>query len=199
MDQDQYCDQASHLILFGSAFDPIHNGHLAAIRAVKKLDLGPIILLPSGQHPFSKTYLFSQQQRRRFIDLAISDFDQVFVSEYEWSKSTVSYTVDTVQLFKNTYPQAKLYFLLGTDQFSNLERWQSLDVLNDLLESFLLVQRGDDKVDVKGHSDLLNISVQQVPMSPVDASSTYIRAHLEEPDRIRSKVPKTVLKEIQNR
>ena len=41
-----------NLALFGGSFDPIHEGHLAPVRAAREaLELDRVVYLPTGQPP----------------------------------------------------------------------------------------------------------------------------------------------------
>jgi nicotinate-nucleotide adenylyltransferase len=52
-----------------------------------------------------------------------------FLDETEISRGGVSYTVETLQSFRDEYPTRSLCLLLGKDSFDQLDSWRSYDKL----------------------------------------------------------------------
>ena len=43
-------------------------------------------------------------------------------SSFEIDRQGISYTIDTVKYFKNKYPEAELFWIIGTDHLSKLNK-----------------------------------------------------------------------------
>ena len=55
--------------------------------------------------------------------LAFDGNDKVEVSDYELNNLGISYTYQTLRYIREKYPEEKMYFILGTDSFLELESW----------------------------------------------------------------------------
>lgn len=110
--------------LFGGTFDPIHNGHLAIARAAAdQLGLAQVLLLPAGE-PYHKTAPRTPAHHRLAMTALAAECDPRFaVSDCDIVRGGATYTYDTVQIFKQIYPNAKLYWLLGSDSLLQLHTW----------------------------------------------------------------------------
>jgi len=132
------------ICLFGGTFDPIHAGHLhIAKEAVDQLQLDQLIFLPCRQSPHKLDSKFaSGEHRLTMCNIAISDQEWAQVDDHDMLAPTPSYSWKTAEYFKLKFPNAKLYWLLGTDQWNALQHWDRIDYLAELL-SFIVCTRGD--------------------------------------------------------
>jgi nicotinate-nucleotide adenylyltransferase len=122
--------------LFGGTFDPIHRGHLRAASEVKRIfNLGHIFLIPAALPPHkTPVSVASADDRLEMIKLAINGITGMTVSDVELKRSGPSYTIDTVNHFKNTQPDdALIYLIMGLDAFLEIDTWKSyLELLEQI-------------------------------------------------------------------
>ena len=116
--------------LFGGAFDPIHNGHLHIARSfADELDLESVILLPAGD-PYHKTAPRTAAHHRiAMAEIAAQADSRLAVSDCDIVRQGATYTHDTVQIFRQHFPAAELWLLIGMDSLLQLHtwhRWQNL-------------------------------------------------------------------------
>ena len=125
-----------NLCLYGGTFDPIHLGHtFIAQNAVKVLNLDKVIFLPCHQSPHKQSQsMFSNAQRLELCQLATQNLDWAEVSNFDLSASTPSYSWRTVEHFKKQYPDSKLYWLMGTDQWQAFPSWARADYIASMVE-----------------------------------------------------------------
>ena len=113
--------------LMGGSFDPIHYAHTdIAVTSAKEMGLEKVILIPAHIQPFKQHKDVSQDHHRiNMLQLAIETQGEglLEISDYEMKKGGVSYTFDTVRHFKELLPGTKLWFILGSDSFKNVESW----------------------------------------------------------------------------
>ena len=84
--------------LFGGAFNPIHNGHMAVARAaVKEMNLDRLIFIPTGNAPHKKETGVLRRDRFEMIKCAIAGEEKMSVSDYEINRDEVCYSADTVE------------------------------------------------------------------------------------------------------
>lgn len=116
--------------LFGGTFDPIHNGHLHIARSfADELDLESVILLPAGD-PYHKTApRTAAHHRLAMAEIAAQADSRLAVSNCDIVRQGATYTHDTVQIFRQHFPAAELWLLIGMDSLLQLHtwhRWQNL-------------------------------------------------------------------------
>lgn len=116
--------------LFGGTFDPVHNDHLRIAAAfADELRLDSVIFLPAGD-PYHKTAPRTPAAHRLVMTgLAAAADPRFAVSDCDMVRGGATYTYDTVQIFRQHFPQAELWFLLGMDSLLQLHtwhRWQDL-------------------------------------------------------------------------
>lgn len=112
--------------LFGGTFNPVHNGHIHAARAVQsRLGLREVLLIPSYLPPHKETTgLAPAADRLEMARLAVRDWPGLTASAVEVEARETSYAVLTLDKMKAAYPGARLFFLLGTDAFAEIETWK---------------------------------------------------------------------------
>ncbi|PWG67528.1 nicotinic acid mononucleotide adenylyltransferase, partial [Enterobacter mori] len=82
-------------------------------------------------------------------------------------------TYDTLMHVLKDYPQAKIYFIIGTDQYNQLDKWYKINELKAKI-TFIIVNRDQSTQEVD--HDMLAVNIPRI-----DISSTLIR------DRVRNK------------
>lgn len=154
--------------LFGGAFDPFHNGHLAICRAaVKSAGLDRLIVIPTGRAPHKEGFGAGFEDRYAMTCAALegTDFE---VSRWEGDRDAVSYSADTAEHFRREYPEDELFFLIGADSYQDINKWYQPERI--LAAATLAVfPRGGAKIEVRPPSIA-------IAMDEVDASSTQVRA-----------------------
>jgi nicotinate-nucleotide adenylyltransferase len=72
------------------------------------------------------------------VALATLPFESFFASDDEVFVNGPTYTVDTVKRYRERFPHAVLYFLLGSDSFSQIATWERWNELVDLAHLVVL-------------------------------------------------------------
>ena len=118
--------------IFGGSFDPVHNEHVkVALRAVKKLKLNRLFVLPTFLAPHKGGALASAKDRLKMLELAFLGHQKITVSDYELVSSGKSYTYLTVRHFKDLYPSAEIYLVMGMDMFMDFPNWKNPDDISE--------------------------------------------------------------------
>ena len=126
------------IAIYGGSFDPFHTGHLVpTVRAQETFKFDAVHFVPAGRPPHKRTEpLTPITHRLAMVALATLPFEGFFASDVEVFTDGPTYTVDTVRRFRDREPEALLYFLLGSDSFSQIatwERWRELVELAHLV------------------------------------------------------------------
>ena len=134
--------------LFGGTFNPIHWGHLHAVKKIQDIfSFDKIYLIPSASPPHKElSEVVRAKNRMEMIQLALADksfLTSITASNVEIERGGASYTIDTVSYFKSILPdKTRFYFILGIDAFLEIDTWKSYIQLFDLL-SFIVMTRTD--------------------------------------------------------
>ncbi len=183
----------SKLGIYGGTFDPIHLGHLHLIEQVlSRKIVDRIMLIPAGQPRLrSSEPTATGQQRREMCLRALKDLppeiaSKVEVNPIEILRSGPSYTIDTVEAIKQTYPDDQLALLLGTDAYQKIDEWHRAKDLSDLVE-FVVIDRPDFPGRPTLDIDALNISATSVRSGDFSALSPSVSAYIKEHNLYASK------------
>lgn len=172
--------------LFGGSFNPIHNGHLQiADELLNKKIVNEVWFIPCGNHPFDKE-LINGRDRINMIKLAIGNNLRLKVLDLEVQSDRISYTSETVKLLRDKFKEVEFYFIIGSDNLINLQKWHNFDYLKNNIE-FILVKR--PKFELTNNLGIRIIYTLEME-NPI--SSTQIRTLLSNCNSIKNLVPETV-------
>ncbi len=142
------------ICLFGGSFDPIHAGHLhLAERAHELAGLDKLLFLPAARSPFKReqeTY-FTDEQRLELLHCMTAHMPWAEVSELDLRLPPPSWSWRVVELMREQHPEARLYWLMGVDQWEMLHKWARFDYLQDQL-TFIVHHRLNAPVEREGTS-----------------------------------------------
>ena len=115
---------APRIGIFGSAFDPPHNAHVALVRAaLAQLALDRLLVFPTGQAWHKARPLSDARHRLAMARLAFDGIDRVAVDERELRRDGPTYTIDTLTEVRAQHPGAQLFLIVGGDQAAALPSW----------------------------------------------------------------------------
>lgn len=115
--------------IIGGSYNPVHLAHLIiADRFAEQMKLDRIFLVPTYRSPFKLekdgTEVASAEHRTAMLRLAVEYYPQFEIDTVEIHREGVSYTIDTVRYFKEQYPDAELFLLIGSDQAAAFTKWK---------------------------------------------------------------------------
>lgn len=179
--------------LFGGTFNPPHIGHLLiAEEALVQLNLDEVWWMPSSQPPHKKKDAeVPDEQRIEMVKKAIGNNNQFSLSLLEFERSGPSYTIDTIRLLTQKYPQIKFTFIMGGDMVHSLSSWHKIDELKNLVQ-FAGVGREGYPIDQHWE----RYSVKHVEIPTIDISSSFIRSRSRAGGSIRYYVTDEVWKHV---
>lgn len=154
------------ICLFGGTFDPIHAAHLRiAKEAMKRLALDRVVFIPAANPPHKpKAGLTPYEHRFRMVELACLPYPAFAASRLEAGKER-SYTVNTVERFRRELgPSDRLFFLIGSDAFNELETWKRWQELVTLTE-FIVVSRPGGQYYVPEGARIHRLDGLELPVS----------------------------------
>ena len=174
--------------ILGGTFDPPHNGHIAiAEAALKELGLNKIIFIPAGSPPHkTKQPVSSKEDRLEMLRLTIEGKPAYEISDIEISRSGPSYTVDTLHYLNEHYPRDQFYYIIGSDNVSEMETWRLPDEIIQLATVAAANRPGFIS------SGIFRDKVIYFNMMACDISSTMIRKRVKSDISIKGLVSPAV-------
>jgi nicotinate-nucleotide adenylyltransferase len=120
--------------LFGGTFDPPHLGHLIlASEAFSQLDLDRLLWILTPEPPHKQEQeITSVEHRLAMVQLAIQDNPTFELSRIELDRPGPHYTLDTIELISEKYPDADITPIIGGDSLRDLPKWNRP---NELLQA----------------------------------------------------------------
>ena len=178
-------------LYFGS-FNPIHLGHLIiASHVANNCDLDQIWFVVSPQNPLKKGgAVLNEHHRKHLIDLSIEGEKKLRTSNVEFKLPRPSYTVDTMAYLSEKYRDHTFSIIMGSDSFTNINRWKNYEVLLKNYEIYIYKRPG---FKVKELPEA-KLTILQAPL--LEISSTRIRELIRSKKSIKFLVPDVVKEEI---
>lgn len=172
--------------IFGGAFDPPHVGHrIVALDLVEALQLDRLLIVPAARPPHRST-AWSAETRYAFARTAFAGDSRIEVSDLELRRSGPSYTVDTLEQIRASHPDARLFLVVGRDQYEGFGDWHRPERIAELAE--LAVMRRDGRAPREDG----RFPFRSVDVTRVDLSATEIRKRLAEGRSVRYLVPDSI-------
>lgn len=177
--------------ILGGTFDPPHHGHLLIANEVLfALGLDEIWFMPNQEPPHKqKSQLISNRDRVEMLRLAIEGNDQFKISTVELEREGPSFTVDTMKIISQKYPDIQFFFIIGADMIEYLPKWHKINELVELVQ-FVGVERPD-------YSHETNFSIIYVDAPAMEVSSSMIRDRLQKGKQVRYLLPDAVIHYIE--
>ena len=190
--------------LFGGSFDPIHNGHLHIARAfADELVLDSVIFLPAGEPYHKNATSASAAQRLAMVEAAIADDSRFAASDVDMVRGGATYSVDTVQIFRQHFADAELWWLMGMDSLLQLHTWKNWRTFARLTNIAVAARAGQSL----GHAPrelhawlgqaLQDGSLKILSAPLLDISSSAIRRRAAAGQSIADDVPEAVARLIE--
>ncbi|MDW8240290.1 MAG: nicotinate-nucleotide adenylyltransferase [Acidobacteriota bacterium] len=202
--------------IFGGSFDPVHQGHMeVAVAVCNRLSLDRVEFVPAFRAPHKKSAATASHWHRfAMLVLATTAHEKFFVSPIELELSRPAYTIETIQRFKQQWPdQTEFYFILGADSLAEITSWKDYETLLSSCH-FVAVNRPGHDLSVNhlpesAHRRVIDLRVSSLPATsphePViylctdvanPISSTDIRRALKEGKRVEA-IPPMVWQHIE--
>jgi len=158
------------ICLIGGTFDPIHLGHTyIAEKCQRELNMDRVIFLPCKQSPHKLTKENAPDHHRlEMCKLATASFPWASVDDYDLVSPPPSYSWRTAEYMQQKYSNAELYWLMGTDQWETILKWNRAEYFATLVK-FIVVTRDSTPKSID------NFSFTQIGGSHT-ASATAIRS-----------------------
>jgi nicotinate-nucleotide adenylyltransferase len=200
--------------ILGGTFDPIHVAHLRiAEEARETLALERVLFVPAAAPPHRRAPGPTPEQRLAMVRLAIASNPRFEALDLELRRAGPSYSVDTLRELGERHPGARLWFVIGSDAFAELDTWHRPEELCGIA-SFAVARRpgSDDRplaslvppslsnafrTTAAGLEHASGQQVRALPGAPLEVSATDLRRRVARGASIRYLVPDPVIEYIE--
>ena len=165
--------------IYGGTFDPVHLGHLLLARdALGQCRLDAVLFVPCARSPFkSRAPHITDAYRVALLQAALEDEPRFWLSRCELDRPPPSYSIETAREVHEAFPQARLFWLIGHDQWGQIGEWREAAALRRLVH-FIRFPRGETAAPQR------EAGVMDLPRPRrVDISATEIRR------RVKARLP----------
>ena len=126
--------EAAPIVIFGGTFDPIHEGHISAIRFALRT-YPSCTLAPTTQNPWKAEAPTELSLRIQMMELVLRaeglpeasspDLPGISIENFRYQ-----FAKDLVLHLHGQYPQRKLLWLVGADTSSSVKKWRDWESLH---------------------------------------------------------------------
>lgn len=176
--------------IYGGSFNPIHNGHIAIVRAmITRAGLDEVWLVVSPQNPLKPAgSLLTDEKRLLMAQTAVSGISGVTATDYEFHLPRPSYMWNTLQSLSRDFPERDFTLLIGADNWAVFHRWFRAD---DIIAHYpiAIYPRTGYPIDTAS----LPPNVKLIDTGLYDISSTQVRELIARGGDITGLVPDSVV------
>ncbi len=177
--------------LYFGTFNPIHVGHLTIANHMVEyggLDEVWMVVTPHNPHKKKKT-LLDNHHRFTMVDIALEDYPKIKASKVEFDLPQPNYTVNTLAVLDEKYPDYNFYLIMGEDNLKSFHKWKNYEVILDQYAIYVYprISEGTIEHQFKGHK-----KITQIDAPIMEISSTFIRKSIKEGKNIRPLLPHNV-------
>ena len=172
--------------LYGGTFDPIHIGHTHLITELLIRNIvDRLLVIPAGEPRLrDQAPQATGAQRRTMCQLAINELpddirSKVEVNPIEILRMGPSYTIDTVEAVAQTYPEAELVLIVGSDAAEKIDQWHRVDELLKMV-TLEIIDRPGSTHDLARDIDAIDISATQVRSHTSDGICPAVAQFIKE-------------------
>lgn len=182
-------ESSSRSGIFGGAFDPPHDGHVAlALEAIDHFHLGRLLVRVVAE-PGHKEVETAPQIRLTLAELAFAAIDEAEVSLDPFAR-----TVDSLEALDLDDP----VFLIGADELAAFPTWTRPGRVLELARIGVATRPGSDRSELERVVGSLPLPdrVELFPITPLAVSSSEVRERVRAGLPIDDLVPVAVAAEI---
>ena len=170
------------IAVFGGTFNPPHNGHIEAAKtAVRELQADKLIIIPDARPPHKEQAEGSPSapERLELARLAFGELENTELSDIELRRGGLSYTVDTLEELKRSYPDDEIVILIGTDMLESFEKWKAFERIFELASVAAFPRKHEESAEILRlrayYAEKYGATVYSVGLVPTEVTSTELR------------------------
>lgn len=177
--------------LYFGTFNPIHVGHLIIANHMAEFtELEQIWLVVTPHNPLKKkATLLDDYKRLHLVNLAIENYPKLKACDFEFKLPQPNYTVHTLVLLSEAYPQHEFSLLLGEDNLKTFHKWKNYEAILAHYRLYVYPRLSPEPAS-EALAHLPNVHFVDAPV--VEISSTFIRQAIHHKKNVAPLLPQAV-------
>lgn len=178
--------------ILGGSFNPVHIGHTMLASYLSQYTmLDEVWLLLSPRNPLKdSSILVNDAHRLAMLQIATDSMAKVEVCDIELSLPRPSYTINSLKVLSQRYPQHSFRLIIGSDNWLIFDKWKdSESIINDY--GIIIYPRPGYHI-----TEPLPSGVELIEAPTVNISSTFIREGFAEGKNMEAFLPNGVTQYI---
>lgn len=183
--------------IFSGSFNPIHIGHLILANYITEFsDIDEVWFLVTPQNPFKENEdLLDEDLRLEMTELAVKDFNKIKVSDIEFNLPKPSYTINTLNVLEEKYPDCNFSLIIGADNWEVFALWKDYEEILEQYKIYVYPRLGHSVAMLSKYKK--KVEVLDSPI--VEISSTFIRNSLRKKKNVKAFLPEGVYRYIEEK
>ena len=125
--------------IFGGAFDPVHKGHTLSLKFINDLKIvDEVYVIPNFASPHDKDIRSSGSHRLKMLEMAFNEFENIKINEFELNNKKKSYSYETLNSFKQLFPDRHFSLIIGLDSLHSFTTWKNWEEILSLCSLLVL-------------------------------------------------------------
>lgn len=151
---------------------------MVAVEALWQLELDELRLVPARIPPHKPAGPWTSAERRAaWVEAAAAEHEGLVASRIELLREGPSYTADTLEEMAAAEPGARLWFVLGADQLSELPRWRDPQRILAAARLAVVPREGRSRSELQETADRVAPGrVDWLDVPEIGISSSLVRA-----------------------
>ncbi|MXW41783.1 MAG: nicotinate (nicotinamide) nucleotide adenylyltransferase [Acidimicrobiia bacterium] len=185
--------------VFGGTFDPLHVGHVVValwVKAALQLDRVELVVANEPWQKLGKdsvtgdvsaaTKMVAPQHRLAMVEAVVDGMDGLVASSIEIDRGGSTYTVETLEAYRDAYPSCGLFLIVGSDVAAEMDTWYRWTEVAELAEVVVVDRPGMQ-------TQRLSLPCQMVWCPALQVSSSQVRQWAQEGKPLDGLVPAQAL------
>lgn len=178
--------------ILGGSFNPVHIGHvMLASYLVQWGYVDKVWLTLSPRNPLKEPgELLPDMKRLQMLSIAVKGAPELDICDIELTMPRPSYTVNTLDLLAERYPDRRFKLIIGSDNWRIFDQWREPQRILDQYGVMVYLRPGYPVTD----HDVAGLEIVHAPM--IDLSSTFVRNAIAKGKNMNYFLPPGVYKYI---
>ena len=129
---------------FGGCFNPPSNIHIKlANELIQEQKLDKVVFVPVSDF-YIKKDLVEFKHRYSMLKFAIEGFNNLYIDDIENTVNKRLYAIDIFKIIEEKYKNNDIYFIMGSDNYSKIEKWKEYDLLKKY--NYIILKRNEKDI-----------------------------------------------------
>jgi len=181
--------------LFFGTYNPIHVGHLIIANHFAEFsDLDEVWLVVTPHNPHKKkNNLLQDTHRLAMVRIAVEEYPNLKASNIEFELSQPNYTVNTLAVLEEKYPDNAFCLIMGEDNLKSFHKWKNFEVILDRHPIYVYPRISENTGETRFSK---HPKITKVAAPIVEIASTFIRKGIKSNKNIQPLLPQNVWKYV---